>query len=507
MREHILTNCTQERLRQHLVDSKQTNPRELGEAADEWLRTRVVVKSQGGDSKKGGTGPQKPKEGGGKPTTETPSVPQNPKKEESKSHSHSDQQRQLDPGLKKLLDSRACFDCQQTGHFRGDAACPKKVVSTGLSSVAIEEDSSDDEVLLALSWETRPDGKLVIPEGGSRHFHHIQVNGIPTTDLRDTCASHTIVSDRLVTPDMYVPGKTKKVRIATGEVTSKPVAIVPLEREGILDWIRVVVSADLPLDCILGNDLPEVSLVTDGVVAQGAPPTQSPGESVPTVRRQGSPRKGKKKRKGRPLLKRVPGSQGPSAPVSGEPRVGTGEASPDPKEVLSSQAAVQMQGVAPALTEGRVEGGCLPQEVVAPHSRQQEGCQDPKVAPKAAQPPVSGELRVWFWVLTAVSSLCWVLAFLAAMYLAWEADPRANSKVGPLTLLVMVGLLKCWVTSLGKLGVALAKFGVGEVGTSLPKLAERKEEDPPRGKFQFELGPFTVGMASLPIGSDPDRRI
>ncbi|KAJ1088516.1 hypothetical protein NDU88_001673 [Pleurodeles waltl] len=507
MREHILTNCTQERLRQHLVDSKQTNPRELGEAADEWLRTRVVVKSQGGDSKKGGTGPHKPKEGGGKPTTETPSVPQNPKKEESKSHSHSDQQRQLDPGLKKLLDSRACFDCQQTGHFRGDAACPKKVVSTGLSSVGIEEDSSDDEVLLALCWETGPDGKLVIPEGGSRHFHHIQVNGIPTTGLRDTCASHTIVSDRLVTPDMYVPGKTKKVRIATGEVTSKPVAVVPLEREGILDWIRVVVSADLPLDCILGNDLPEVSLVTDGVVAQGAPPTQSPGESVPTVRRQGSPRKGKKKRKGRPLLKRVPGSQGPSAPVGGEPRVGTGEASPDPKEVLSSQAAVQMQGVVPALTEGRVEGGCLPQEVVAPHSRQQEGCQDPKVAPKAAQPPVSGELRVWFWVLTAVSSLCWVLAFLAALYLAWEADPRANSKVGPLTLLVMVGLLKCWVTSLGKLGVALAKFGVGEVGTSLPKLAERKEEDPPRGKFQFVLGPFTAGMASLPIGSDPDRRI
>ncbi|KAJ1167485.1 hypothetical protein NDU88_007877 [Pleurodeles waltl] len=303
MREHILTNCIQERLRQHLVDSKLTNPRELGEAADEWLRTRVVVKSQGGDSKKGGTGPQKPKEGGGKPTTETPSVPQNPKKEESKSHSHSDMQRQGDPGLKKLLDSRACFDCQQTGHFRGDAACPKKVVITGLSSVAIEEDSSDDEVLLALCWETGPDGKLMIPEGGSRHFHHIQVNGIPTTGLRDTCASHTVVSDRLVTPDMYVPGKTRKVRIATGEVTSKPVAIVPLEREGILDWIRVVVSADLPLDCILGNDLPEVSLVTDGVVAQGAPPTQSPGESVPTVRRQGSPRKGKKKKRLSPNVK------------------------------------------------------------------------------------------------------------------------------------------------------------------------------------------------------------
>ncbi|KAJ1185930.1 hypothetical protein NDU88_002716 [Pleurodeles waltl] len=46
MREHILNNCTQERLRQNLVDSKLTNPRELGEAADEWLRTRVVVKSQ-----------------------------------------------------------------------------------------------------------------------------------------------------------------------------------------------------------------------------------------------------------------------------------------------------------------------------------------------------------------------------------------------------------------------------------------------------------------------------
>ena len=57
-----------------------------------------------------------------------------------------------------------------------------------------------EDALVSLSWEVGPDGTLVIPEGDSRHFHQVKVNGIPVTALRDTCASQSMVAARLVSP-------------------------------------------------------------------------------------------------------------------------------------------------------------------------------------------------------------------------------------------------------------------------------------------------------------------
>ena len=107
-----------------------------------------------------------------------------------------------------------------------------------------------------------------------------------------------------------------------------------------------------------------------------------------------------------------------------------------------------------------MEVGCLKPEVIAPNSEEPRRSKEPmkqvgvflpapglEVRPtpslSIALPPVSGELGVWFLSLTAVSGLCWLLAFGAALALSWGTEPDQGGKMGHLTLLVMVGLIPC----------------------------------------------------------------
>ena len=64
MREHMFSNCFTE-LRQYLIDSKLTVPRELGKEADLWISTstRVPKKEPGSDPRKGGSGSPQQREG------------------------------------------------------------------------------------------------------------------------------------------------------------------------------------------------------------------------------------------------------------------------------------------------------------------------------------------------------------------------------------------------------------------------------------------------------------
>ncbi|KAJ1177006.1 hypothetical protein NDU88_002272 [Pleurodeles waltl] len=392
-----------------------------------------------------------------------------------------------------------------------DTSCPKNKPPSkipGVTSVAIGDDSSDEEVFIAFNWKKGPTGELEIPEG-SRHFHHLLVNGIPATALRDTCASHTIVHDRLVFSNQYIPGEMARVRVSPDRVTDRPVAFVPIEVGGTFSWRRVVVSTDLPLDCLLRNDYPEVSQSPreELVQCQSSPKDSGVPASAVNASRPQKKKKRKQSRKGGQPLAKVPASQGDSAPVEENSKSGSDKVQPDPQEVLASQATVKPEWVAPQLTEERVEEGCLLQDVVTPHSNTADRHPEPKEACNLAPSLVGEELKVWFWALTAVSGLCWVLAFMAALALAWWSDPMPNSKLGPLTLLVMVGLLQLWVTSLGKLGVTLAKIRLAEVDTSNPKIERMGEDIKSTDKRQFRLGPITVEVGQFPRGDDLNRRM
>ncbi|KAJ1098887.1 hypothetical protein NDU88_003994 [Pleurodeles waltl] len=509
MKEHILSNCFNEKLHQYLVDLGPISPQELGKKADHWVKTRVTKTSTGGDQKKGVTKTPQEKVGDTRNKEKESSVgPQKP--EQVGGPQDTTQNKGGYQGKNWDATKAWCHNCKQSGHHTKDTSCPKNKPQNkipGVTSVAMGDDSSDEEVFIAFNWKQGPTGELEIPEG-SRHFHHLLVNGIPTTALRDTCASHTIVHDRLVLSNQYIPGETARVRVSLDRVTKRPVALVPIEVGGTLSWRRVVVSTD-PLDCLLGNDYPEVSQSSreELVQCQSSPKDSGSPASAVNASRPQKKKKRKQSRKGGQPLAKVTASQGDSAPVGENSKNGPDKVQPDPQEVLASQATVKPEWVAPQLTEERVEEGCLLQDVVTPHSNTADRQPEPKEACNLAPSLLGEELKVWFWALTAVSGLCWLLAFVAALSLAWWSDPMPNSKLGPLTLLVMVGLLQLWVTSLGKLGMTLAKIRLAEVDTSKPKIKRMGGDIEEADKRQFRLGPITVEVGQFPKGNDLNRRM
>ena len=67
----------------------------------------------------------------------------------------------------------------QSRNQQGDSDCTKKPPTGGHSTevanvamgVGCPQEERVEHALLSLSWEVDPEGKLVIPEGGSHHFH------------------------------------------------------------------------------------------------------------------------------------------------------------------------------------------------------------------------------------------------------------------------------------------------------------------------------------------------
>ncbi|KAJ1114638.1 hypothetical protein NDU88_002873 [Pleurodeles waltl] len=142
LREHML-NTTFTELRQHLVDSKLTDPRKLAEEADLWVSTRVSKKVPGGDTHKGGQGSQQKKEGGDKLTDkELSKGPQ--KNSQGGGGNHSFSRFGKKPGTydRSGKSNPKCMECYQYGHYKGDPQCSKRAPSTtgqtpGLTSVAL----------------------------------------------------------------------------------------------------------------------------------------------------------------------------------------------------------------------------------------------------------------------------------------------------------------------------------------------------------------------------------
>ena len=122
-----------------------------------------------------------------------------------------------------------------------------------VASAALGQDSSDEEIFVAFAWKVGPDGKLVIPEGDGKHIHQILVNEFPDTAVRDSCALQTLVLEGPVSPRQYLPGQNVRFRNIHVNTTVRPVALVSLKLDGVDTPTRVVVSPDLPTDCILGN--------------------------------------------------------------------------------------------------------------------------------------------------------------------------------------------------------------------------------------------------------------
>ncbi|KAJ1168316.1 hypothetical protein NDU88_000245 [Pleurodeles waltl] len=82
------------------------------------------------------------------------------------------------------------------------------------------------------------------------------INGVEVEAYRDTGAGVTMVIEKLVHPDQHLLGQQYQVTDAHNNTLSHPTAVVNLNwGGGITGPKKVVVATELPVDCLLGNDL------------------------------------------------------------------------------------------------------------------------------------------------------------------------------------------------------------------------------------------------------------
>ncbi|KAJ1125762.1 hypothetical protein NDU88_004184 [Pleurodeles waltl] len=81
------------------------------------------------------------------------------------------------------------------------------------------------------------------------------INSVEVQAYRDTGASVTMVIEKLGYPEQHLLGHQYQVTDAHNNTLSHPMAVVNLNCGGVTGPKKVVVASDLPVDCLLGNDL------------------------------------------------------------------------------------------------------------------------------------------------------------------------------------------------------------------------------------------------------------
>ncbi|KAJ1081475.1 hypothetical protein NDU88_001657 [Pleurodeles waltl] len=317
LREHILNNCVSDLLHQYLVDSDLTSPQELGKKADKWVRTRVNRKVHtGGDKdgkKKDGKSSDK---GGDKSKNESSSGPQKHSGGGGGPKSSSNQ-------VKKPW----CYLCKVKGHWTTDPSCPKKSTKPPTTTTPAATPSAPSNSSGGGSKPTNSQSKgvagltfgnlvgvglvretteaVLVSEGAidlatlvacplnmDKYKQLPLINGVEVQAYRDTGASVTMVIEKLVHPEQHLLGHQYQVTDAHNNTLSHPMAVVNLNwGGGVTGPKKVVVASDLPVDCLLGNDL-ETSAWAEVELEAHAAMLGIPGHIFALTRAQAKKQKG-----------------------------------------------------------------------------------------------------------------------------------------------------------------------------------------------------------------------
>ncbi|KAJ1089761.1 hypothetical protein NDU88_002906 [Pleurodeles waltl] len=319
LREHILNNCVSDLLHQYLVDSDLTSPQELGKKADKWVRTRVNRKvhtggDKDGNKKKDGKSSDK---GGDKSKNESSSGPQKHSGGGGGPKSSSNQNKEKKPW---------CYLCKLKGHWTTDPSCPKKStkppttttptatpsVPTNSSGGGSKPTNSQSKGVAGLTFGNlvgvgfvRETTEAVLVSVGAidlatlvacplnmdKYKQLPLINGVEVQAYRDTGASVTMVIEKLVHPEQHLLGHQYQVTDAHNNTLSHPMAVVNLNWRGVTGPKKVVVASDLPVDCLLGNDL-EASAWSDVELEAHAAMLGIPGHIFALTRAQAKKQKG-----------------------------------------------------------------------------------------------------------------------------------------------------------------------------------------------------------------------
>ncbi|KAJ1088465.1 hypothetical protein NDU88_001622 [Pleurodeles waltl] len=88
-----------------------------------------------------------------------------------------------------------------------------------------------------------------------KYRQQLLINGNRVEALRDTGASVTMMTDKLVSPGQYLAGQTYAVTNAHNQTKVHPMAMVTLAWVGVTGLKQVLVSSAIPVECLLGNGL------------------------------------------------------------------------------------------------------------------------------------------------------------------------------------------------------------------------------------------------------------
>ncbi|KAJ1159824.1 hypothetical protein NDU88_000329 [Pleurodeles waltl] len=177
----------------------------------------------------------------------------------------------------------------------GSTVCPEQI--RGHTEATLVFEGGVDLATLA-AW----------PPNMQKYRQQLLTNGTSVEGLRDTGASVTMVTEKLVSPGQYLAGQTYPVTNADNQTKVHPMAMVTLEWGGVNGLKQVVVSSNIPVDCLLGNDLEssawaEVELKTHAAIlgipelvcvktraqckAQGEKVVLEPGKRAQLTKRKG----------------------------------------------------------------------------------------------------------------------------------------------------------------------------------------------------------------------------
>ena len=145
-----------------------------------------------------------------------------------------------------------CFNCNESAHIRSKCPKPRKDNSNGQRAKpkpafkCTMQDTSDRPVVQDTA-EARM-AKCAI--SGT-------LEGRPVNIQLDSPCSQSAVTASLVSPDLYIPGKTVTLHGINGEFTF-PIALMSLDCMLVSGKVELTVIDGLPMDVLLGHDLDSI---------------------------------------------------------------------------------------------------------------------------------------------------------------------------------------------------------------------------------------------------------
>ena len=156
-------------------------------------------------------------------------------------------------GGRRDLKDIDCFNCHQKGHYSFN--CPSNALFCGVKRVG-------NGVKRTGKWNpgVKRGGKWSPTQTGMKRAGAVEGNNVQNI-LLDTGCSRSLVRKELVPPGKLLEGEAIAIQCAHGDTVLYPLAQVEVAVGGRSLEVTAAVSETLPMDVLLGTDVPELGML------------------------------------------------------------------------------------------------------------------------------------------------------------------------------------------------------------------------------------------------------